>query len=145
MNKIKNVSNSEITINLPNVRYRTMIRPKQERPMPDDVFMEFNYDPGCVNMVKWGFLSVIYDHNIDAAERIEVDTKTGADVDVKALLTEKTVKELSDTLKNASPALKDEIVAVAVELSIADQGRCNIIKKYTDIDILNVMAMARKE
>lgn len=145
MNKIKNVSNSEITINLPNVRYRTMIRPKQERPMPDDVFMEFNYDPGCINMVKWGFLAVIYDHNIDAAERIEVETKTGADVDVKALLTEKTVKELSETLKNASPALKDEIVAVAVELSIADPGRCNIIKKYTDIDILNVMAMARKE
>ena len=43
MNKIKNVSNSAITINLPNVRYRTELRPKQERPLPDDVFMEFNY------------------------------------------------------------------------------------------------------
>ena len=40
MNKIKNVSNSAITINLPNVRYRTELRPKQERPLPDDVFMD---------------------------------------------------------------------------------------------------------
>ena len=145
MNKIKNVSNSEITINLPNVRYRTMIRPKQERPMPDDVFMELNYDPGCTNLVKWGYLSVIYDEQIPKEDRIEVAADTGADVDVKDLLTNKTIKELAEVLKNASPALKDEIVAVAVELSIVDQGRCNIIKNYTDIDVLNVLAMARKE
>ena len=47
MNKIKNVSNSAITINLPNVRYRTELRPKQERPLPDDVFMEFKIRPKC--------------------------------------------------------------------------------------------------
>lgn len=145
MNKIKNVSNSAITINLPNVRYRTELRPKQERPLPDDVFMEFNYDPGCINMVKWGFLSVAYDKAEEIFDPIIVEAKTGADVDVKELLTKKTVKELADTLKTASPALKDEIVAVAVELSIADPGRCNIIEKYTNVDILNVMAMARKE
>ena len=145
MNKIKNVSNSAITINLPNVRYRTELRPKQERPLPDDVFMEFNYDPGCINMVKWGFLSVAYDKTEEIFDPIIVEAKTGADVDVKELLTKKTVKELADTLKTASPALKDEIVAVAVELSIADPGRCNIIEKYTNVDVLNVMAMARKE
>ena len=145
MNKIKNVSNSAITINLPNVRYRTELRPKQERPLPDDVFMEFNYDPGCINMVKWGFLSVAYDKAEEIFDPIIVEAKTGADVDVKELLTKKTVKELADTLKTASPALKDEIVAVAVELSIADPGRCNIIEKYTNVDVLNVMAMARKE
>ena len=146
MNKIKNVSNSSITVNLPNVRFRTELRPKQERQLPEDVFVEFIYDHGCENMVKWGFISVIYDETNDAGvEHIEVETKTGAEINVKELLTDKTVKELADALKNASPALQDEIVATAVELSVADPGRCNIIKKYTNVDILNVMAMARKE
>lgn len=143
MNKIKNVSSSKILINLPNVRFRTELQPKQERPLQDDVFYEFLYDQGCINMVKWGFLGVIYDET--AADKIDVEVKTGLDVDVKDLLTNKSVKELSEVLKDASPALKDEIVAKAVELSIADQGRCNIIKKYTNVDILNVMAMARQE
>ena len=146
MNKIKNVSNSAITVNLPNVRFRTELRPKQERQLPEDVFVEFVYDHGCENMVKWGFIDIIYDEVNDAGvEHIDVETKTGAEVDVKELLTNKTVKELAEVLKNASPALQDEIVAVAVELSVADPGRCNIIKKYTNVDVLNVMAMARKE
>lgn len=144
MNKIKNTSNSAITIALPNVRFRTELRPKQERPMPDDVMTEFNYDPGCVNMVKWGFIKVMYDENTQL-DRIETEAKTSADVDVAELLTKKTPKELAEVLKEASPALKDEIVASAVSLAIADPGRCNIIEKYTGVDVLNVMAMARKE
>ena len=69
MNKIKNVSSSKILINLPNVRFRTELQPKQERPLQDDVFYEFLYDPGCINMVKWGFLGVIYDET--AADKID--------------------------------------------------------------------------
>lgn len=144
MNKIKNISNSKMLINLPNVRFRTELQPKQERELPDDVFMEFNYDPGCINMVKWGFLKV----NTDKEENVDITVAKGttaATIDVEELLTKKTVKELSDVLKVASPALRDEIVETAVKLSIADQGRCNIIEKYTNVDVLNVLAMARKE
>lgn len=146
MNKVKNICDSVVNINLPNVRFRTDIRPKQERAMPEEVFTEFLYDPGCMNMVRWGFLEVIYDKSADSYyEKIEVPQQTAATVNVRELLLEKTVKELSEVLKNASPALKDEIVAVAIAESIVDQGRCNIIKKYTDVDVLNTLAMARQE
>lgn len=144
MNKIKNISNSAININLPNVRFRTELRPKQERIMPEDVFTEFNYDPGCQNLVKWGFVQVVYDDN-STLDKIEVETTTAAKINVEDLLKNKTVKELSDVLKKASPALKDEIVDTATRLSIVDEGRCNIIKAYTGVNILNVLAMARKE
>lgn len=144
MNKIKNISNSAININLPNVRFRTELRPKQERIMPEDVFTEFNYDPGCQNLVKWGFVQVVYDDN-STLDKIEVETTTAAKINVEDLLKNKTVKELSDVLKKASPALKDEIVDTATKLSIVDEGRCNIIKAYTGVNILNVLAMARKE
>lgn len=144
MNKIKNISNSAININLPNVRFRTELRPKQERIMPEDVFTEFNYDPGCQNLVKWGFVQVVYEDN-STLDRIEVQTTTAAKINVEDLLQNKTVKELSDVLKKASPALKDEIVDTATKLSIVDEGRCNIIKAYTGVNILNVLAMARKE
>lgn len=146
MNKVKNICDSVVNINLPNVRFRTDIRPKQERAMPEEVFTEFLYDPGCMNMVRWGFLEVIYDKSADSYyDKIEVPQQTAATVNVRELLLEKTVKELSEVLKNASPALKDEIVAVAIAESIVDQGRCNIIKKYTDVDVLNTLAMARQE
>lgn len=144
MNKIKNISNSVININLPNVRFRTELRPKQERIMSENDFIEFNYDPGCQNLVKWGFVQIVYDDN-STLDKIEVETTTAAKINVEDLLKNKTVKELSDVLKKASPALKDEIVDTATKLSIVDEGRCNIIKAYTGVNILNVLAMARKE
>lgn len=141
--KVKNLSTFVIGINLPNVRFRRDLQPKQETALPEDVFEEFNYDSGCQAFIRDGFLQVITE---DAETAAEVSVKpvaaTAAEVDVKKLLSEGSAMELIKVLKgDVSPALKDEFIQTARELKITDLGKCNVLKKYLGFDCLEAVRM----
>lgn len=143
--KIQNLSSFKIGINLPNVRFRRDINPKQTTVLPDDVFEDFNYDPGCIAFVRDGFLKVITDDEEIKEQLTRPEAMTSDEVDVAKILTEAPVADLIKVIKNASPALKDLIIAEAVRLNITDEGRCNVIKKFLNVDVLTAIAMDRKE
>lgn len=141
--KIKNTSNFHLHINLPNVRYVRDMTPGQEMSVQEDVYEELVYDAGCRTFIKDGFLKVI-----SSSQEQEVPTaeqKTSDEVNVGELLTSKTVSEFSKIIKDASPALREQIVSEAIRLSIADPARCSLIKHYTGVDVVNAMSLARKE
>lgn len=145
--KVKNLSTFVIGINLPNVRFRRDLMPKQETALPEDVFEEFNYDPGCQAFIKDGFLQVITeDAELKAQISVKPTAKTSADVNVKYLLTEAPVKDLITVLKSKdlSPALKDEFIETARELKITDLGRSNALKQYLGFDCLEAVRMSIK-
>ena len=52
-------------------------------------------------------------------------------------------QKLGIALKEASPALKEQIVEMAMSLSIADPARVNLIKHYCNVDILQALALQR--
>lgn len=141
--KVKNISTFVIGINLPNVRFRRDLQPKQETTLPEDVFEEFNYDSGCQAFIRDGFLQVITDSVETAAEvSVQPTATTAAEIDVKKLLTTGTVFELTKVLKgDLSPALKDEFIQVAREEKITDLGKCNVLKKYLGFDCLEAVRM----
>ena len=121
--------------------------PKQETTLPEDVFDEFNYDPGCQAFVKDGFLQVTADDAETKAQiSVKPTAKTGADVNVKYLLTEAPVKDLIAVLKSGdlTPALKDEFIESARELKITDLGRSNALKQYLGFDCLEAVRMSIK-
>lgn len=137
--QIKNLSNSDITIILPAVRFQRTVKPNQVVPVADDVAEEMNYDDGCRSFIQDGFLTIITEDE-DLKSRIPVvEAKTSEDVDIDDLLKNQPIKELSKVLKNATPALKDKIVERAIQLSIADGPHCNIIKQFTGVDVLKVL------
>ena len=59
--RIKNLSSTKIVINLPGARYLRELMPKQEVRISDDALDEFNYDQGCINFGREGYISVISD------------------------------------------------------------------------------------
>ena len=139
--KIKNTSNYQLTIILPNVRYRRDLNPNQETVLPEDVFEDFNFDPGCRAYVRSGFIKVITeDENIK--ELVEVAPKD-VDLDVRDLLSNQSASELGKVLKNASDAVKEKIVEQAIKLSISDPARCALIKAHCNVDILNAIQFQR--
>lgn len=141
--KVKNLSTFVIGINLPNVRFRRDLQPKQETTLPEDVFEEFNYDSGCQAFIRDGFLQVITEDAATAAEvSVQPAATTAAEVDVKKLLSEGSAMELIKVLKgDISPALKDEFIQTARELKITDLGKCNVLKKYLGFDCLEAVRM----
>lgn len=139
--RIKNLSSAKIVINLPGARYLRELMPKQEVRISDDALDEFNYDQGCINFVREGYISVVSDDENNIV--VKPEGLTAATIDVKHLLTDGTISELSETLKTATESLKDEIVDTAIKLSIADEPHCNIIKHFTGVDILKAISLQR--
>lgn len=139
--KIKNTSNYRISIILDNVRYRRDLNPGAETAIPDDAFEEFNYDNGCRNYVRNGFIKVITED--EGIKEAIPEMPKDVDIDAEILLTKKTVQELALVLKDASPAMKEKIIAAAIKHSIADPGRVALIKTHCGVDVLNALNLQR--
>lgn len=139
--KIKNTSTYRISIILDNVRYRRDLNPGQETTIPEDAFEEFNYDNGCRNYVRNGFLKVITDDEV-IKESIPV-APVDIDVDAADLVTNKTVQELAKVLQSASPSLKEKIVSEAIKHSVSDSARVALIRAHCGVDVLQALALQR--
>lgn len=138
--KIKNTSSYRISIILDNVRYRRDLNPGQETAIPEDAFEEFNYDNGCRNYVRNGFLKVI----TEDAEIKESIPEMPADVDLNAEeIVQGTVQELAKVLKDASPSMKEKIVAAAIKYSTMDAARVALIKTHCGVDVLQALNFQR--
>ena len=138
--KIKNTSSYRISIILDNVRYRRDLNPGQETAIPEDAFEEFNYDNGCRNYVRNGFLKVI----TEDAEIKESIPEMPTDVDLNAEeIVQGTVQELAKVLKDASPSMKEKIVAAAIKHSTMDAARVALIKTHCGVDVLQALNFQR--
>lgn len=139
--KIKNTSGYRISIILDNVRYRRDLNPGAETTMPEDVFEEFNYDNGCRNYVRNGFIKVITE-NEEIKEAIPAMPED-IDIDAEELVSKNTVQELARVLKEASPAMKEKIVAAAIKHSVVDAPRVTLIKTHCGVDVLQALNLQR--
>ena len=139
--RIKNTSGYRISIILDNVRYRRDLNPGHETTMPDDVFEEFNYDNGCRNYVRNGFIKVITDD--EEVKEAMPEIPKDIDVNTEDLVTKGTVQELARILKDASPAMKDKIIAAAIKFSIMDAPRVALIKTHCGVDVLQALNLQR--
>lgn len=138
--KIKNTSNYRISIILENVRYRRDLNPGQETAVPEDAFEEFNYDNGCRNYVRNGFLKVITEDEVIKESIPAMPTDVDLDAEKVVLYS---AQELAKVLKEASPAMKEKIVAAAIKLSITDAPRVALIKNHCGIDVLEALTLQR--
>ena len=141
---VKNVSSFIIELNLRQVRYVRDLEPGQKVGLAEDVFEEFSCDPGCKSLLRDGFLKVITEDEEVQQQIAEIaPSKTTEEVNVRDLLVNQSAQKLGIALKEASPALKEQIVEMAMSLSIADPARVNLIKHYCNVDILQALALQR--
>ena len=139
--KVKNTSSYRISIILNNVRFRRDLNPGQETVLPEDAFEEFNFDNGCRNYVRNGYLKVITEDEVIKESIPEMPKDV--DIDAEELVTKKTVQELAKVLKEASPAMKDKIIAAAIKHSTMEAARVALIKTHCGVDVLQALNLQR--
>ena len=141
---VKNVSSFAIELNLRQVRYVRDLEPGQKVGLTEDVYEEFSCDPGCKSLLRDGFLKIITEDAEVKQQIAEIaPAKTSEEINVRDLLTNQSAQKLGIALKEASPALKQQIVETAIALSVADPARVNLIKHYCNVDILQALALQR--
>lgn len=141
---VKSVSSFAIELNLRQVRYVRDLEPGQKVGLTEDVYEEFSCDPGCKSLLRDGFLKIITEDAEIKQQIAEIaPAKTSEEINVRDLLTNQSAQKLGIALKEASPALKQQIIETAIALSIADPARVNLIKHYCNVDILQALALQR--
>ena len=60
--------------------------------------------------------------------------------EIKEIFEQKDYAKFAAKIKDAAPATKESIAAVAVEMRITDNGFVNLINKYCNMNVLDAIA-----
>lgn len=149
MVSIKNTSNSNVVISVPDLDFRRELVPSRTVSIEKEKFEELSFDPGLQSLIRGGFLTV---SGLDEEEASMVEAPLGETTtreDVKKIYKTKDYAKFVKLVKNASPAAKEIITQVAVEEKLTDTGFVQLIKQYCDnfdvIGAINFQHQATEE
>lgn len=157
---IKNTSGFSILLSYPNAKARFDLTPNRQVSISEAVFEEMKYDAGTEDLLRYGVIQFITeDGQKKTLEELlnptpntenvsEIEDKTDGKIvlskeEVIKLLQEGTIAQFTKTVKNASAATLETIGQMAIELSVADGARTELIKKYCGIDVLQALNYKR--
>lgn len=139
MIKVKNISSSNVTLICTPLRFRRPLTPSREIALTREIYDELSFDPGFQTMVEIGILKVSGAEEENAAV-IESSMITLSREEIKKMFDDKDYTGFAKAIQDASPATKESIMAIAVEMRIADKGFASLIDKYCNTNILDAIA-----
>ena len=140
MIKIKNISNYTLYVVAPDFNFLRKLNPGREIPVAQEVYDELSFDAGFEKLVRNGSLKVL---GVDEAvsEVIESPFKTLSPAEIRKIYEEKNYAEFAKVIKDASPATKEAMTDVAIEMRLSDNGFISLLKKYCDVNVIEAIAI----
>lgn len=147
--QIKNVSSATVVITAPDVRLRRELVPGRIIPLSQEEFEELSFDPGMQNLLRAGYIQV---KGTDAeTKQVVKDTVQQAEEsstltveEIRKIYDEKDITKFAQVISKASPATRDSMVKLAVEMDVTLPAFTSLIKKYCDVDIIQAITYAHQ-
>ena len=140
MIKVKNVGSSTVIILCTDLRFRRKLMPG----LTKEVYDELSFDTGFQTLVQVGSLRVSGAEAEDS-EVIVSDKTVLSREEIKEIFEKKDYSKFAKEIKDASPATKESVAAVAVEMRVVDNGFVSLINKYCNMDLLSAIANQSEE
>ena len=144
MIKVKNVGSSTVIILCTDLRFRRKLMPGREVALTKEVYDELSFDTGFQTLVQVGSLRVSGAETEDS-EVIMSDKTVLSREEIKEIFEKKDYSKFAKEIKDASPATKESVAAVAVEMRVVDNGFVSLINKYCNMDLLSAIANQAEE
>lgn len=144
MIKVKNVGSSTVIILCTDLRFRRKLMPGREVALTKEVYDELSFDTGFQTLVQVGSLRVSGAETEDS-EVIVSDKTVLSREEIKEIFEKKDYSKFAKEIKDASPATKESVAAVAVEMRVVDNGFVTLINKYCNMDLLSAIANQSEE
>ena len=144
MIKVKNVGSSTVIILCTDLRFRRKLMPGREVALTKEVYDELSFDTGFQTLVQVGSLRVSGAETEDS-EVIMSDKTVLSREEIKEIFEKKDYSKFAKEIKDASPATKESVAAVAVEMRVVDNGFVSLINKYCNMDLLSAIANQSEE
>ena len=144
MIKVKNVGSSTVIILCTDLRFRRKLMPGREVALTKEVYDELSFDTGFQTLVQVGSLRISGAETEDS-EVIVSDKTVLSREEIKEIFEKKDYSKFAKEIKDASPATKESVAAVAVEMRVVDNGFVSLINKYCNMDLLSAIANQSEE
>jgi hypothetical protein len=147
--QVKNVSSATVVITAPDVRLRRELVPGRTVGLTSEEFEELSFDPGMQNLLRAGYLKVT-GKDEEAKELVQdavSQAQEGAILsveEIRKIYANSDITTFAKTIANASPATRETMVKLAVEMNITLPAFTALIKKYCDVDVIQAIAYAHQ-
>ena len=143
---IKNMRNFKVFYKLDSPMIRRSLAPRRIMRISEDERNAILYDAGIAAMFSDGILVFCNEKGVPILRDDEVNINyqfyAMDQNEVDDVLKNGDATILAEILKEADPSLKQMIVDRAVELKITDNVRASFIKKYTGLDVIDLVKRA---
>ena len=133
MIKIKNISSSEVTIALHDIRLRREIKPGFAMPFKEEEYEYLTFDTGFNTLIDGHYIKIM-----DASDAPVVESKEATDI--KSILEKRDITAFAKFIPHATAAERDSVMKYAVELGIVDKPFAALIKQYCGVDIIDAVS-----
>lgn len=140
MIKIKNISSYTLYVIAPDFKFHRKLMPNREVGVSQEIYDELTFDNGFEKLVRNGSLKVTgVDETV--SEVINVPFETLSPAEIKKIYEDKDYAKFTKVIQKASPATKESMVSVAVDMRISDSAFVTLIKKYCDVNIIEAISV----
>lgn len=147
--QVKNVSSATVVIAAPDVRLRRDLAPGRTISLSTEEFEELSFDPGIQNILRAGYLKVA-GKDAETKKLVEDSVEQALDEtvlsveEIRKIYTESDITTFAKTITKASPATRETMVKLAIEMNVTLPAFTALIKKYCDVDIIQAITYAHQ-
>lgn len=151
---LTNTSKGYVVINVPDLHLkRTWERKGAKKPIPFDLLQQAFYDPSVEYLLSQGILDIEdMDVKVELGLEVEEAKETGkvnivvlSDSDMERYMTVMPVYEFKDKIKGLKKEQVFSLVDYAIEHELTNMEKCDILKEYTEIDIIKAVQLNRDD
>ena len=148
---IENLSSGRVLLKVKDLNLRRIFERKgAKKPVDFEILQQALYDPGVEYLFTEGILGIsdmeqkkaLGLEPEDAVEPQNIIVLT--DNQKKRLLTVAPISELKETVKKLHREQLQDLAEFAVNNELVDMERCEILKKCTQIDVINAVRLNRQ-
>lgn len=140
---VKNISSAKVYISVPATRWWRDLIPGREIHINQEEYDDLSNEYGFINLINGGFLSVRTDDEEKKDSIVAPEKPVLSRDEIKKIFAEKNITKFAKLIPNASPAEKETIANLAVEMNVVAKAFTDLIAKYCEVDVLDAIAKQR--
>lgn len=139
---ITNISNATVSLYVPEIRLNRDLIPGRVINIDREMYDDLTLDPGFNSLLRAHYIAV---SGIGEDDQVDIITNVYSKNDIEKMLDTLDITAFAKFIPTAAPAEKETVVDLAVEKRIMHPAIIQLIKKYCDRDVIELINMRHQD
>lgn len=139
---ITNISNATVSLYVPEIRLNRDLIPGRVINIDREMYDDLTLDPGFNSLLRAHYIAV---GGIGEDDQVDIITNVYSKNDIEKMLDTLDITAFAKFIPTAAPAEKETVVDLAVEKRIMHPAIIQLIKKYCDRDVIELINMRHQD